>query len=103
VKSIIKLKTDIMTGKLTNMKKQAFKEAVLDTMLAMSINFPLNMALLYLANRYVVPEFDTEAQQIFFTSVFLTIVFTIVAIVRKTYTRVYFEERNIRKKQAQNA
>jgi len=92
-----------MTGKLTNMKKQAFKEAVLDTMLAMAINFPLNMALLYLANRYVVPEFDTEAQQIFFTSVFLTIVFTIVAIVRKTYTRVYFEERNIRKKQAQNA
>jgi hypothetical protein len=72
-------------------------------MLAMAINFPLNMALLYLANRYVVPEFDTEAQQIFFTSVFLTIVFTIVAIVRKTYTRVYFEERNIRKKQAQNA
>ena len=43
------------------MRYQAFKESVLDTCLALSINFPLNMLLLYLANRYVVPEFDTEA------------------------------------------
>ena len=85
-----------MTGKLTNMKKQAFKEAVLDTMLAMSINFPLNMALLYLANRYVVTRYDTEAEQIFFTSVFLTFFFTIFAIVRKTYVRMYFERKNLK-------
>jgi hypothetical protein len=79
------------------MKEQAFKEAVLDTLLALSINFPLNMLLLYLANRYVVPEFNTEAQQIFWTSVFLTVVFTTVAIVRKTYTRMYFETKKIQK------
>ena len=79
------------------MREQAFKEAVLDTLLALSINFPLNMLLLYLANRYVVPEFNTEAQQIFWTSVFLTVVFTTVAIVRKTYTRMYFEAKKIQK------
>jgi hypothetical protein len=79
------------------MKEQAFKEAVLDTLLALSINFPLNMLLLYLANRYVVPGFNTEAQQIFWTSVFLTVVFTTVAIVRKTYTRMYFETKKIQK------
>lgn len=79
------------------MKEQAFKEAVLDTLLALSINFPLNMLLLYLANRYIVPVFDNESQQIFWTSVFLTVVFTIVAIIRKTYTRMYFETRNLKK------
>lgn len=79
------------------MKEQAFKEAVLDTLLALSINFPLNMLLLYLANRFVVPAFNTEAQQIFWTSVFLTVVFTTVAIVRKTYTRMYFETKRIQK------
>jgi|TARA_B110000977_G_scaffold201601_1_gene297158 hypothetical protein len=55
------------------------------------------MLLLYLANRYVVPGYDTEAEQIFFTSVFLTVVFTTVAIVRKTYTRMYFENKKIKK------
>ena len=78
-------------------KKQAFREAIIDTGLALSINFPLNLLLLYLANRYVVPAFDTEASQIFWTSVFLTVVFTIVAIIRKTYTRMYFESRKIQK------
>lgn len=79
------------------MRYQAFKESVLDTCLALCINFPLNMLLLYLANRYVVPGYDTEAEQIFFTSVFLTVVFTTVAIVRKTYTRMYFENKKIKK------
>lgn len=79
------------------MREQAFKEAVLDTLLALSINFPLNMLLLYLANRYIVPVFDNESQQIFWTSVFLTVVFTTVAIIRKTYTRMYFETRNLKK------
>ena len=79
------------------MREQAFKEAVLDTLLALSINFPLNMLLLFLANRYVVPALNTEAQQIFWTSVFLTVVFTTVAIVRKTYTRMYFETKKIQK------
>ena len=79
------------------MRYQAFKESVLDTCLALCINFPLNMLLLYLANRYVVTRYDTEAEQIFFTSVFLTFFFTIFAIVRKTYTRMYFESKKIKK------
>ena len=79
-------------------RKTAFKEAVADTFLAFLINFPLNMLLLYLANRHIVPVFDNESQQIFWTSVFLTAIFTTVAIIRKTYTRMYFETRNLKKK-----
>jgi len=66
-------------------KKQAFKEAFLDTMLALSINFPLNILLVWTAFRL---ELGIVA-----TSVFLTAVFTSVAIIRKTYTRLYFEQK----------
>ena len=71
-------------------KKIAFKEAVADTFLAFLINFPLNILLVAIA-------FDLKLS-ILQTSVFLTIVFTTVAIIRKTYTRMYFETRNLRKK-----
>ncbi len=66
-------------------KKQAFKEAFLDTMLALSINFPLNILLVWIA-------FSLELGVVA-TSVFLTAVFTTVAIIRKTYTRLYFENK----------
>ena len=66
-------------------KKQAFKEAFLDTMLALSINFPLNILLVWIA-------FSLELGVVA-TSVFLTAVFTTVAIIRKTYTRLYFEHK----------
>ncbi len=71
-------------------KKIAFKEAVADTFLAFLINFPLNILLVAIA-------FDLKLS-VLQTSVFLTIVFTTVAIIRKTYTRMYFETRNLRKK-----
>ncbi len=71
-------------------KKIAFKEAVADTFLAFLINFPLNILLVAIA-------FDLELS-VLGTSVFLTAIFTSVAIIRKTYTRMYFETRNLRKK-----
>ena len=70
-------------------KKQAFKEAFLDTMLALSMNFPLNILLVWIA-------FTLELG-VMATSIFLTAVFTIVAIIRKYFTRLYFEN-NLRKK-----
>jgi hypothetical protein len=70
-------------------KKQAFKEAFLDTMLALIINFPLNILLVAIAF-----EFNFG---IFATSVFLTAVFTTVAIIRKTYTRLYFHKKYLKK------
>ena len=72
-------------------KKVAFKEAVADTFLAFIINFPLNLLLVAIAF-----DLDFTALQ---TSIFLTLVFTTVAIIRKTYTRMYFETRNLRKKE----
>ena len=71
-------------------KKVAFKEAVADTFLAFIINFPLNLLLVAIAF-----DLNYTALQ---TSLFLTLVFTTVAIIGKTYTRLYFETRNLRKK-----
>lgn len=76
------------------MKKKAFKEALSDTLLAVIINFPLNIGLVAIAHYYQMGVMQT--------SVFLTVVFFIVAVVRKTYTRVYFEKRENRKKVKQN-
>jgi len=80
-------------------KKQAFKESVSDTLLALIINFPLNIFLLFVANRTFMPNMTSEAEQVFWTSVFLTANFTVVAIIRKTYTRLYFEEKRLKKMQ----
>ena len=39
----------------------------------------------------------TEAEQIFWTSVYLTVVFSAVAITRKTYVRLYFNKKQLKK------
>lgn len=77
--------------------KASLKESVIDTGLALIINFPLNMLLLYIANRTFLPAMETEQQEIFWTSVFLTMVFTLVAITRKYFVRGYFKRKEIRK------
>ena len=82
---------------MTKEKKAAFKEAVSDTALALVINFPLNIFLLWIANRTFIPNMVTEGQQIFWTSVYLTVVFSIVAITRKTYVRLYFNKKQLKK------
>lgn len=71
-------------------KYAAFKEAVADTGIALMINFPLNMGLVVVSRTY--------DMGVLATTVFFTVVFTIVAIVRKTYLRLYFEKRNQRKR-----
>lgn len=72
------------------MTQRAFKEALSDTLIATVINLPLNIGLVAIAHFY-----NMSVMQ---TSVFLTVVFFLVAVVRKTYTRIYFEKRNDRKK-----
>ena len=73
--------------------RDALVESVSDTALALVINFSLNMFLLWVANRTFLPNLTTEAEIIFWTSVFLTVNFTMVAIVRKYFVRSYFKQR----------
>ena len=70
-------------------RKAAFKEAFSDTMFALIINFPLNLIMVYIAVYWKFTPFQT--------SLFLTVVFTTIAIIRKYYTRLYFENKNIKK------
>ena len=77
--------------------KQSLKESIGDTALALLINFPLNMLLLYVANRTFIPKLESEADIIFWTSVFLTFWFTLVAITRKYFVRVWFKNKELNK------
>ena len=77
--------------------KQSLKESVGDTALALLINFPLNMLLLYVANRTFIPKLESEGDIIFWTSVFLTFWFTLVAITRKYFVRVWFKNKELNK------
>jgi len=85
-------------GTTKEQKKAAFKEATSDTLLALVINFPLNIFLLWVANRTFIPNMVTEGEQIFWTSVYLTVVFSIVAITRKTWVRLYFFKKDLKKR-----
>lgn len=67
----------------------AFKEACADTGIAFIINVPLNFALVAFA-------FSIELSA-FWTSVMLTSIFTVFAIVRKTYLRLHFHKRHLKK------
>ena len=80
-----------------NIDRQSLKESVGDTALALLINFPLNMLLLYVANRTFIPKLDSEGDIIFWTSVFLTFWFTLVAITRKYFVRVWFKNKELNK------
>ena len=80
-----------------NIDRQSLKESVGDTALALLINFPLNMLLLYIANRTFIPKLDSEGDIIFWTSVFLTFWFTLVAITRKYFVRIWFKNKELNK------
>ena len=73
-------------------KKQALREAVGDTLLALVINFPLNFLLLYLGTLMGIN--NNDASNNIMLTVFLTTVFTIVAIIRKYFMRQWFDKRN---------
>ena len=67
------------------MKKQAFKESLVDTTFATVINIPINFVLAYLAVEYA----WTPTQITFgFTSIFF-----IIAVYRKYRVRLYFAAR----------
>ena len=76
---------------------QSLKESVGDTAIALVINFPLNMLLLYIANRTFIPNLESEGDIIFWTSVFLTFWFTLGAITRKYFVRVWFKNKELNK------
>ena len=71
-------------------KLMAFKEALSDTGIAAMINIPLNFVMVY---------FCIDVWQIgtMWTSVILTTVFTLFAIVRKTFIRLWFDQTFLKK------
>ena len=73
-------------------KKQAMREAVVDTTFALIINFPLNFLLLWLGTFLGINDNDS-ANNLLMT-IFLTTVFTIVAIIRKYFMRQWFDKMN---------
>jgi len=71
---------------ITNSRKLiSLREAILDTVLAVLTNTPINFVIIAIAFRY-----DWTAT---FTSIVLTIIFTILAIIRKTWLRLKFYEK----------
>lgn len=72
----------------------AFRESVTDTGIAFAVNVPLNFVLVAFA-------FEV-GMSAFWTSVMLTSIFTIFALTRKTYLRLHFHRRML-KKQAKHA
>jgi hypothetical protein len=80
---------------MTSDKKAALKEAVTDTALALVINFPLNILLLEIAGWIGINDNDSSDNIIL--SIFLTAVFTTVAIIRKYYVRLYFNKKHLKK------
>lgn len=70
--------------------RQAFYEAVTDTGIAAVINIPLNFILVYLC-------IDVWQIGTLWTSVILTTIFTVYAIIRKTIIRLYFETEQLKK------
>ena len=71
-------------------KLMAFKEALSDTGIAAMINIPLNFVMVY---------FCIDVWQIgtMWTSVILTTVFTLFAITRKTFIRLWFDKEFLKK------
>jgi len=79
-------------GTTREQKLAALKEATGDTILATVLNFPLNIGLVTTA-RYL-------ELTILQTSIFFTVVFSVVAIARKTWVRLYFFKKDLKKKRA---
>ena len=66
--------------------KKAFKESVADTMLGLAINFPMVYITLSICLLFTTAAFVITIVQ--------TIVITIIAIIRRYATRLWFKQRN---------
>lgn len=75
-------------------KIQALKESVSDTALAFAMNVPIGFGIIAFANwvGIVSVTYEQNVQLV----ILQNIVFTTVAIIRKTYVRVWFENRRIK-------
>jgi hypothetical protein len=75
-------------------KRQAFKESVSDTALAFAMNVPIGFGIIAFADwiGIVAVSYEENVQLV----ILQNIVFTTVAIIRKTYVRVWFENRRIK-------
>lgn len=75
-------------------KTQAFKESLSDTALAFAMNVPIGFGIIAFANwvGIVAVTYEQNVQLV----ILQNIVFTTVAIIRKTYVRVWFENRRIK-------
>jgi len=88
-----KLCRTFLSFKMSTTKEQklaAFKEAVSDTALATVLNFPLNLLLVTIARALELTILQT--------SIFFTVVFSVVAILRKTWVRLYFFKKDLKKR-----
>jgi len=77
-------------GTTKEQKIAALQEATSDTLLATVLNFPLNLLLVATARGLELTVLET--------SIFFTIVFSIVAILRKTWVRLYFFKKDLKKR-----
>lgn len=73
---------------MTKRDKLAWKESISDTAIGLIINVPLNMVLLYVATMV--------NMSVAMTSCMLSVVFTVVAVIRKYLTRIYFSKNKSR-------
>jgi ABC-type transport system involved in Fe-S cluster assembly fused permease/ATPase subunit len=70
---------------MTEKVRQAIKEATIDTSIALPLNFIINWIVLVIAFKY-----NWGAT---YTTLVATAVFTLTAIIRKTYVRLHFERK----------
>ncbi|MDA9842944.1 hypothetical protein N9C44_00580 [bacterium] len=78
---------------MSNSKRKAFKEALSDTALAFLMNVPIGFGIIAFANWIgIITVTNEENVQLV---ILQNIVFTTVAIVRKTFVRIYFEKKDL--------
>jgi hypothetical protein len=70
---------------MTSGSKKAWTEAISDTAIGTIINFPLNMLAMWFIFRYEMTVVES--------SVVLWFVFTVIAVIRKYYIRIYFSKK----------
>tara|TARA_R100000278_G_scaffold60601_1_gene49334 strand:+ start:31 stop:306 length:276 start_codon:yes stop_codon:yes gene_type:complete len=83
------------SGRAMKYDKQALKEAVIDTLLGAMVNFPLSWLTIYLVLIFTTNSFIISLSQL--------IILSILAIIRRYYIRVYFQEKIEKKKRKQMA
>lgn len=71
---------------MTSKSRRAWTEAISDTVIGTIINFPLNMLAMWFIFRFKLSVVES--------SVLLWAVFTIIAVVRKYYVRIYFSKKS---------